>query len=108
MTIRDQLKRKVLWCYLGMLLVIPLFFLVGPPRRHEPPNPYFFLAMAPFFGLGMYMTFGIKCPKCQTRVGMLASQAFAPLVPFAWMKPTFNNCPGCGISLDTKLDRLPR
>jgi hypothetical protein len=105
MTIRDYLKKRVRWCYLAMLLAMPLLFLVGLPRPHEPPSPLFFLALTPIFGFGMYMTFGIKCPKCGTRVGMLASQAFMPL---ALMKPTFNHCPGCGVSLDTKLDRIVR
>ena len=101
MTIRDHIKRKVHWCYLAMLLAMALFFLTEIPKPKGPLSPLSFLAPVPLFALGMYMIFGIKCPKCKTRVGMLASQAFMPL---AIMKPTFNYCPGCGVSLDTPLD----
>lgn len=107
MTIRDYLKRKVRWCYLAMLLVVPMFFLLTEPRRLEQSGPLLFLVLVAFFTIGVYMSFGIKCPKCGTRVGTLASRAFSPIAPFAWMKPTFDCCPGCGVSLESTLDGIP-
>jgi len=97
-TIRDHIKRRVriiaALAISGWLLV-PLSASFGADP-HAFPLPMF-LGFAIFAGAILGLTFFVRCPKCNSRFGQVASQiAFH----FGSTRGRVNFCPYCGTSLD--------
>ena len=97
-TIRDHIKRRVriiAAVAVGGWLLLPLSASFGAdPQAFPLPM---FVGFAIFAGAILGLTFFVKCPKCDTRFGQVASQiAFH----FGSKRGRVNFCPYCGTSLD--------
>jgi hypothetical protein len=98
MTIRDHIHRRV-WRAAGVqLLSLPLVALAGPMKPGHGPDAFFLLALIPLFAGGLYIVLGIRCPKCNRRLGMAAAESAFSFLP---LNQKLNHCPGCGVSMDS-------
>jgi len=92
MTIRERLKEQM---FKARVFAFGFWLLGAAGMFFASGNAYQALLFVPFAGFGgavLYMLFFVKCPKCGARLGQAMSG----------MTRT-NFCPGCGVSLDTRL-----
>jgi len=100
-TIRERLsgaKRKCsILAYSGIVV-----FALGSFLRNV--HPLFVAAGLAAFGIAMmsilYLLFGIRCPRCQNRVGQLITQVGGS--PFS-VSRKLRFCPFCGVDLDAQI-----
>jgi hypothetical protein len=92
MTIREKLKARMFKARaiaFGFWLLFAAGFLL--PKN----SPYAFLLLVPFAGFAgtvLYMLFFVRCPKCGARLGQAMNST-----------SQINFCPGCGVSLESKV-----
>ena len=96
-TIRDFIKRRmriIAAIAFGGWLFLPLSAALSPDHHEFPPLA--FLGAAIFGGALLSFFFLVRCPKCRTRYGQVASE-----IAFHFgSKRRVNFCPYCGVSLD--------
>jgi hypothetical protein len=91
-TIRETLKAqmfKVGAIAFGFWLLFAAGFFLPNDTGLQALTP---ISFAGFAGSILYMQFFVKCPKCGARLGQSMSSI---------RKPNF--CPGCGVSLDSRV-----
>jgi hypothetical protein len=98
-SMRDVLKRKIRWLFamgLGAWLMMPLGLAIlhGDPQPHGNTPPLLIIVGTVVFGAAMLLIQRVKCPKCSTPLGQIASA-----IAFRWHR-RINYCPYCGVSLD--------
>jgi hypothetical protein len=98
-TIRQHLNRRIRWLGAaglgGWLLVAAAAGLFSGHRSGGPPSPLFFAGFA-LFGGAMLLIQRVRCPKCSTPLGQIATQMAFSL----FRKRKINYCPYCGVSLE--------
>jgi hypothetical protein len=104
-TIRDYIKRRVRLAFAAAFaawLSIPLFVFANKGKE---PIPVVLVAVAipVFFGVILYMTWFLRCPRCRANLG----QTVAVPIAFRWGRRKMNFCPYCGVSLDEPVSHGP-
>ena len=92
MTIRERLKAKMFKARaIGFgfwLLFAGSFFL----PKNSPYAPFLLIPFVGFAGSVLYVLYFVRCPKCDARLGQSLSTTSQT-----------NFCPGCGVSLESKV-----
>lgn len=94
MTIREQIKKRVRFCFLLALLSWALMAAIMLFTSGQ----YLLCALIGFAGMMgpiIYLTMFVRCPKCRLPLGQ--TSASLDLNPVA--KHQLNYCPNCGLDL---------
>jgi len=102
MKIRDKLNSQLRWGFLALLLswifIVTTMALFGEKIPEYVPV----IAFAPFLGTIIYLTFGICCPKCKSRIGHVIGYSI-DIFTFGLSKK-IKFCPYCGVSFDSEIE----
>jgi hypothetical protein len=101
MTIRESLSRRKRTAVIIMYVGFVLFASVGILSMHNEKLEFLIpIALLPSMAAGVYMLYGIRCPRCR---GWIASIIAYGGSPFR-VSPKLRFCPFCGVSLDDQCE----
>lgn len=105
MTARDSIngrKRKAaIISYIGWaVFVVGLFLTI----QKDSMWPLCALGGAVLAGGTLYMLYGLRCPHCQKRLGLIIGPSGSPFS----MRRDVRFCPLCGVAFDTQLDETQK
>jgi hypothetical protein len=98
-TIRDYIKRRVLWGF-GIAFASWLIIALTSNMGFGGPRPGYLPFIGVFGFMGAILSFlFIRCPKCRARLG----QTIAVPAAFRLSGPQVKYCPYCGVNVDDEL-----
>jgi hypothetical protein len=99
LTIREHLRHRVIWTYVIGLVGVLILWVAAASGDEGIGNIASLIGLVGIAVGVLFLTFGLRCPKCK---GNLAATAAPAAFPF-WSKHRVNFCQFCGVSIDERL-----